>query len=158
MNQNTSFKGKQDALRRQGALNLRPQAVKAPLFRESEFFDPQDLPQVKYEMLRQVGKEGKTVKETAASFGFSRVAFYQIRRQFEENGMAGLLPRQRGPKAAHKLTDQVLEYVEQALVQDPSRRAPALVELVKQRFGISLHPRSIERALVWRQKKSKFKL
>ena len=155
MNRKTSFKGKQDALRRQGTLNPRPQAVKAPLFKESEFFDPQDTAQVKYEMLRQVDKEGKTVKETAASFGFSRVAFYQIKKRFEDLGMAGLLPRPRGPRGAHKLTDEVLDYVEQALAQDHSLRMPALVEKVKERFGISLHPRSLERAITGRQKKSK---
>jgi len=155
LNKNTSIKGKQEALRRQGTLNPRPQAVKAPLFKESEFFDPQDLPQVKYEMLRQVGKEVKTVKETAASFGFSRVAFYQIKKRFEEWGMAGLLPQERGPRGAHKLTDEVLDYVEQALTQDHSLRAAALVDRVKDRFGISLHPRSLERAMARRQKKSK---
>ena len=155
MNRKTSFKGKQDVLRRQGTLNPRPQAVKAPLFRESEFYDPQDLAQVKYEMLRQVGKEAKTVKESAASFGFSRVAFYQIRKRFEEWGMAGLLPQARGPRGAHKLTDEVLDYVEHALTQDPSLRAAVLVNWVKDRFGISLHPRSLERAMARRQKKSK---
>ena len=154
MNRKTSFKGKQEALRRQGTLNPRPQAVKAPLFRESEFFDPQDLHQVKYEMLRQAGKEGKTVKETAASFGFSRVAFYQIRKRFEEWGMAGLLPQARGPRHPHKLTDEVLDYVEQVLAHDLSLRAAALVDRVKDRFGISLHPSSLERARARRQKKS----
>jgi len=153
MNTVTSSDPKRDALHQQRTLNRRLQEVKAPLFQNSEFFDPRDLVQVKYEMLRQAREEGKSVKETAASFGFSRVAFYQIRRQFEENGMAGLLPRQRGPRSAHKLTGEVMEYVEQALVQDPSRRAPTLVELVKERFGIHIHPRSIERALVRRKKK-----
>lgn len=153
MNTVTSSDPKRDALHRQRTLNPRPQEVKASLFQDREFFDPRDLVQVKYEMLRQVREEEKSVKETAASFGFSRVAFYQIRRQFEENGMAGLLPQQRGPRGAHKLTGEVMDYVEQSLVQDPSRRAPTLVELVKERFGISVHRRSIERALVRRQKK-----
>ena len=150
-----SFDSKVEALRRQGTLNKRPQAVKAPLFGESEFFDPHDLPQVKYEMLRQVCKERKTVKESAACFGFSRVAFYQIRKRFEEWGMAGLLPQARGPRRPHKLTDEVLDYVEQALRQDSSQRISTLADKVKDHFGISLHPRSLERALARRQKKSK---
>jgi len=153
MNTVTSSDPKQDALYRQRTLNRRLQEVKAPLFQNSEFFDPRDLVQVKYEMLRQVREEEKSVKETAASFGFSRVAFYQIRRQFEENGLAGLLPRQRGPQRAHKLTDEVMEYVERELARDPSLHAPALVKLVKKRFEISVHTRSIERALVRGEKK-----
>ena len=42
------------SLREQGTLNPRPQAVTDDLFTASEFFDPHDLVQVKYEMLRRV--------------------------------------------------------------------------------------------------------
>jgi len=144
---------KLDALRKQRTLTPKPGAVKVPLFHDSEFFDPRDLMQVKYEMLRQVKQAGSSVKETAASFGFSRVAFYQMRREFEQNGLAGLLPRRRGPKTAHKLTGEIMDFIRQALVQDFSLRTPALVEMVKERFGITVHRRSIERALARRQKK-----
>ena len=144
---------KLDALRKQRTLNPKPGAVQAPFFHDSKFFDPRDLVQVKYEMLRQAKQVESSVKETAASFGFSRVAFYQMRREFEQNGLAGLLPRRRGPKAAHKLTSEIMNFIRQALVQDSSLRTPALVEMVKERFGITVHRRSIERALVRRQKK-----
>ncbi|MDP8238379.1 MAG: helix-turn-helix domain-containing protein [Candidatus Hatepunaea meridiana] len=153
MNTVTSSDPKRDALQRQKTLNPKPLDVKNPLFQDSEFFDSRDLIQVKYEMLRQAQQDGKSVKETTVAFGFSRVAFYQIRRQFEENGLAGLLPIQRGPRSAHKLTDEIMDYVEQVIAQDLSLRAPVLVELMKERFGISVHRRSIERALVRRQKK-----
>ena len=43
---------KHEALRKQGTLNPVPQAVTDPLFEDSEFFDPHDLLQVKYEMVR----------------------------------------------------------------------------------------------------------
>lgn len=155
MNTVTSSDPKRDALQRQRTLNPKPLDVKNPLFQDREFFDSNDLMQVKYEMLRQAKQVGSSVKETATSFGFSRVAFYQIRRQFEENGLSGLLPRQRGPRSAHKLTNEIMDYVEQVIARDISLRAPVLVELVKERFGISVHQRSIERALMRRQKKLK---
>ena len=41
-------------LRQQGVLNSHPEAVTDPLFQTADFFDPQDLLQVKYEMLRRV--------------------------------------------------------------------------------------------------------
>ena len=144
---------KHEALRKQGTLNPRPQAVTDPLFEDSEFFDPHDLLQVKYEMVRQVGEESRAVTQVASSFGFSRVTFYQIRKRFSENGLAGLLPQPRGPQRAHKLTDDVLDYVEEILGQDSSLGARALTERVEARFGIAVHPRSIERALARRQKK-----
>ncbi len=45
---------KQRVLRQHATLNPRPDGVTHPLFRDSEFFDPRDLLQVKYEMLRLV--------------------------------------------------------------------------------------------------------
>jgi hypothetical protein len=45
---------KRQTLRRHGTLNPQPESVTHPLFQDSEFFDPDDLLQVKYEMLRQV--------------------------------------------------------------------------------------------------------
>src|SRR5579863_4307408 len=65
------------SLREQGAVNPRPQTVTDDLFTASEFFDPNDLVQVKYEMLRRVEKDGQSVTEAAVKFGFSRPSFYQ---------------------------------------------------------------------------------
>ena len=88
-----------------GALHPRPHQVHDPLFQRSAFFDPRDLVLVKYEMLRRVRVEGQSVTQVAERFGFSRVAFYQAMAAFQKQGLVGLLPRRRGPKAASKLTD-----------------------------------------------------
>lgn len=142
------------ALCEQGMLNPHPEEVKDPLFLEDGFFDPRDLLQVKYEMLRRVSTEKSQIGPVAAAFGVSRVTFYQILKRFREEGMAGLFPRLRGPKAAHKLTEKVMAFLETALAEDASLRPQALAELVREELNISVHPRSIERALAKRQKKS----
>ena len=51
---------KTESLKKYGALNPNPQKVVEETFSDSrlEFFDPRDLVQVKYEMLRAVEKEG----------------------------------------------------------------------------------------------------
>ena len=49
---------KAEALRRQGELHCRPDDVQDELFRTNEFFDPRDLVQVKYEMLRRARSMG----------------------------------------------------------------------------------------------------
>src|SRR5215510_1647677 len=59
-------------LQEQASLNPRPQAVTDPLFHQSDFFDPRDLVQVKYEMLRRVRVEGRSVRQACLDFGFSR--------------------------------------------------------------------------------------
>jgi len=144
--------GKAEALREQGALHPHPEAVKDELFLESEFFDPRDLVMVKYEMLRQARVEGQSITQAAAAFGLSRVTFYEAQAAFAEGGLPGLIPKRRGPKGAHKLTDELLTFLDQERAQDKTLRAPALADKVQERFGISVHPRSIERALARRQK------
>jgi transposase len=144
---------KGEALRANGTFNPRAARITDALFVKEDFFDARDLVQVKYEMLRRVREEGMNVVEAAAAFGFSRVAFYAIQRAWECDGMSGLLPRPRGPKHAHKLTDAVMEYVFAAQSEDATLRAPALVALVREQFGVEVHPRSIERALARQSKK-----
>lgn len=143
---------KQRRLRQLATLNPRPEAVTHPLFRGSEFFDPHDLIQVKYEMLRLVSVEKRPVSESAKVFGFSRPSFYQAQVAFAQSGLAGLIPQKPGPRSAHKLTPTVMEFLTQARVAEPWLRPERLVTLVKKNFGVQVHPRSIERQFL-RQKK-----
>ena len=99
---------RRQALSAQGATHPRPEAVTDPLFRDSAFFDPNDLVQVKYEMLRSVQQEGRPVVEAAQAFGLSRPVFYVTQELFQREGLPGLLPRKRGPKRPHKLSDEAM--------------------------------------------------
>ena len=143
---------KRKALQRQGTLNLRPNTVTHPLFQASDFFDAEDMIQVKYEMLRQVRVEQQPVTRSAKAFGFSRPSFYQAQLAFEQNGLSGLIPQKRGPRSGHKLTAEVMEFLNQARAKDSSLRTEDLVHMVKEEFGIVVHPRTVERQLS-RQKK-----
>jgi len=91
-------------------LNL-TREVSDSLFQEHEFFDSRDLLQVKYEMLHRVQVEGWPVKRAAETFGFSRPAFI-MHMQLRPRGGCGLLPHKRGPHGAHKLSEEVMEFVE----------------------------------------------
>jgi transposase len=144
---------KRQNLREQGTLNPRPQTVTDDLFTASEFFDPHDLVQVKYEMLRRVEKEGRSISEAATRFGFSRPSFYQAQAAFQAGGLARLVPRKRGPRRAHKLTAEVLEFIRETRQQDPSLRTTDLVSRIKERFDLAVHPRTVERGWARSQKK-----
>jgi len=143
---------KQKALRQHGTLNSRPQDVRHPLFRDSVFFDPDDMIQVKYEMLRQVHVDNRPVSQTAHEFGFSRPSFYQASATFDQAGLSGLVPLKRGPRSGHKLIPEVMEAVRAMRMADPSLSFVQLAALVKTDFNIRVHPRSIERQLL-REKK-----
>jgi transposase len=143
---------KQKALRQHGTLNPRPQDVRHPLFQDSDFFDPDDLLQVKYEMLRQVHVDNRPISQAAHEFGFSRPSFYQTNTAFEQAGLSGLVPLKRGPRSGHKLIPEVMEAVRAMRIADPSLSFVQLAALVKTDFNIEVHPRSIERQLL-REKK-----
>jgi transposase len=140
-------------LREHATLNPHPEQVTDALFQAHPFFDPRDLVQVRYEMLRRVIIEGQPVQATAATFGFSRVTLYQLRKRFEAEGLIGLLPQAKGPKRAHKLSTEVMTFLVQTLEAEPELRAVDLQQRVTQKFGLCVHPRSIERALSQRQKR-----
>jgi transposase len=144
------------ALRDARCLNPRPEDVTDAVFVSSEFFDARDAVQVKYEMVRRVRVDGDSVTSAASAFGYSRPSYYQAAAALDEQGLDGLVPGKPGPRQRHKLTDQVCAFAEQRLAADPTLRAADLVEPIQARFGVRVHPRSIERALArYRELQSK---
>ncbi len=144
---------KSAALRAAGALHPHPEAVQDQAFARHEFFDRRDRVQVKYEMLRRHRLEGRPVTEVATAFGVSRQAFYKAETAFGSGGIPGLLPRRRGPRRAHKCSDELLDFVEQWHAAPASEREASVSQAIRRRFQVSLHPRSIQRALARRKKK-----
>jgi transposase len=138
---------KLQALREEGTLNPSPDEVHDPKFQDNEFFDPHDIVQVKYEMLRRVSIENASVSATTGEYGVSRPTFYQTKASFDKGGVAGLVPQKRGPRGPHKLRGQALAFVQQQLVAGEPVRARELAKLVRQKFGLNIHPRTIERAV-----------
>jgi transposase len=145
--------GKIEALRAQGALHPHPETVHDPLFGSHEFFDPRDLVQVKYEMLRRVDIDGQSVTRTTEAFGCSRPTFYQAHAAFKAQGLPGLVPRKRGPHGAHKLDPAVMAFVDGVRTDDPTHSIPDLLAQIRRRFGVAVHRRTLERALQREEKK-----
>jgi transposase len=141
---------KRQNLRQTGTLNPRADRVTDELFSGSDFFDPNDLLQVQYEMLRRVHKDGFTVRRAAQLFGFSRPSFYQAQETFTRGGLAALVRQKPGPRDAHKLSQKIMALLQRTIAADPTAN---LVAAVQKEFGISVHRRSIERALARAKKK-----
>jgi transposase len=144
---------KKKALRASGALHPHPQAVHDEAFLHGEFFDPNDIVQVKYEMLRRHRMDLTPVAEVARAFGTSRQAFYTAGVLFDSQGIPGLIPKRRGPRGAHKCTDEILNFAEQWKAEHLAERTQSVAEAIEQHFGVTINPRSIDRALTRRKKK-----
>lgn len=135
---------KHEEMRKNGSFNHRASKVNAEIFKNSLFFDAHDLVQVKYEMIRAVEKEHREVLSTATSFGFSRVSFYQIKKEFDENGIVGLMPKKRGPKGSRKMNESDVEFA-RGLVDTHTKSQILLI--LKEERGIEISKRTLERQL-----------
>src|ERR1035441_350735 len=73
-------------------LNPHPEAVTDPAFTSGAFFDPADLVQVKYEMVRAVEAGALDAGAAASAFGLARQSYYNARKALAEHGLPGLIP------------------------------------------------------------------
>jgi len=144
---------KSEALQEQRCLNPRPEKVSSELFQKSDFFDPRDLLQVKYEMLRQIRVERQPIRQASLQFGFSRPSVYKALATFERTGLLGLVRTKPGPRRAHKLSESVVKFTEEQRREDGAVTLGELVNRIKRQFGLVVHPRSIQRALKRKEKK-----
>ncbi len=135
------------ALIEEGTLNPLAEKVGDPKFHQSEFFDPRDIVQVKYEMLRRVSVDSVSVTDATDEYGVSRPTYYQARANFDTAGIAGLVPRKRGPRGPHKLQGEILAFLEKRHVAGEPIRARELAKAIREEFSVEVHPRTIERAL-----------
>ncbi len=139
---------KSAALRAEGTFNPASERVADPKFRTGAFFDPRDLVQVRYEMLRRVRVDDVPAKQAAAEYGVSRPTYYEASANFEAAGIAGLSPKKRGPRGPHKLTGELRAFVLGRIAPHGPLRARELARAVWERFSIAIDPRTIERAFV----------
>jgi transposase len=135
-------------LKKEGTLHPYPDKVRTDLIAKSRFFDANDLMQMKYEMLRSVSVDQQSVAKAAHTFGLSRVAYYHAQKQYQQHGLAGLLPHRRGPRRPHKFTPEVMSFIDEHLEATGVRPDWTLLsKQIEDRFGTKVHPRSIERAV-----------
>ena len=141
------------ALTESGTVNAHARDVQDAAFIDNDFFDPRDLVQVRYEMLRRVRSEDGTIAEVAARFGVSRPTFYKVQLDFARAGLTGLLPVKRGPRGPHKITAEVMAFIAAARAADEAVDVHQLITRIAQQFGLVVHRRTVERALARSKKK-----
>ena len=142
-----------EILRQCGCLNPNPHTVQDEFFATEEFFDPCDLLQVKYEMVRRVRTENSPIIRVGEQFGFSRPTVYQALMAFDHGGLASLIPRRPGPRRAHKLSKKIVSFLQDALSDNPQLRTVDLAKILLTEFSLSVYPSSIDRALRRQEKK-----
>ena len=134
-----------DAMRANGTYNERHADVRAEQFSHGVFFDARDAVQVKYEMVRSVARRELSVTGASALYGMSRQTCHRCLRDVEREGIAGLMPRKRGPKDGYKLDAGAKAFVDAYLLDHPDAGNGEVAAALKEGAGVDVHPRTIGR-------------
>lgn len=144
----TNREQKRQVLKQARALNTHPERVRAPLFADHPFFDPEDKAQVKYEMLRVREVEGASLSEACRLYGFTRESYRHILARFRREGIGGLFERKRGRRGPLKATDRVREFIRAERRRQAELSAEDLIERCREELGVILSRRTVFRILV----------
>ena len=136
---------KQETLVDNGTYNKNHDKVKEQRFASDDFYDPQDLAQVKYEMLRTARETERNIDEIADKFGYSRAAFYKIKTSFDERGVSAFVSGKSGPKNARKLTEEHQEFIDRYLAEHPTASSGNIADILKKERGLIINKRTVER-------------
>jgi transposase len=131
----------------EGLLNSKPEQARHPLFRTHPFFDPLDLVQVRYEMLRSARVEGTSVADTVRLFGFSRQYFYDQERKFMDRGVAGLLSAPQGRTPLLARNQEIVSFIVQRKMSQPELTGEDLRQEIQATFRVACSRRTVERII-----------
>ena len=141
------MKDKKDILIENGTYNKNHNKVTEPKFLGDVFYDPMDIVQVKYEMLKEVEKRGATIAGASSVYGFSRTAFYNIKEAFNKHGVKGLISEKPGPRNPYKLTRENQDRIDNYIKENPGISAGEIAEIFSRDVGVHLSKRTVERYL-----------
>jgi hypothetical protein len=135
-------------LQSEGLLNPNPKRVTHPLFETIDFFDPLDLPQVRYEMLRAARAEKMSVAEACRLLGFSREYFYRLERIFMQRGFVALLGSPKGGRPPLlALNQEILNFIIHRKLEQPTLSGEQLRKDILKLHKVDCSRRTVERII-----------
>ena len=136
---------KSQFLAKEGLLNPKPERISSPLFQTLDFFDPFDLPQVRYEMLRAARSDTMSVAEACRLFGFSREYFYRLERMFMQRGYVALLGSSMGRRPLLALNQEIVNFIIHRKLEQPQLSGENLRQEILRLYKVDCSRRTVER-------------
>ncbi len=138
---------KYEFLEKEGLLNQKPERIVTLRFADNDFFDPLDLPQVRYEMLRSARIEKIPVAQTCKAYGFSREYFYKLERNFKAHGLVALLGSPKGRRPLIAINQEVVNFIVHRKIDNPKLSGDDLRKEILQLYKIDCSRRTVERVI-----------
>jgi transposase len=136
---------KKKFLQQEGLLNAKPERISHPLFETLGFFDPFDLPQVRYEMIRAGRVENISVADACKLFGFSREYFYKLERAFMARGYVALLGSTMGRRPIIALNQEIVNFIVHRKIEEPKLSGENLRQEIQRFYNVDCSRRTVER-------------
>ncbi len=136
---------KMNFLQHEGLLNPRPERVTHPLFETLDFFDPYDLPQVRYEMLRSARAEQNSVADACRLYGFSREYFYRLERNFMDRGYVSLLGSSMGRRPLIAMNQEIVNFIVHRKLEQSNLSGEDLRKEILKLYKVDCSRRTVER-------------
>jgi len=138
---------KKKFLEQEGLINPKPERVSHPLFETLNFFDPLDLPQVRYEMIRAARVGNISVSEACKLFGFSREYFYKLERSFMARGYVALLGSTMGRRPIIAINQEVVNFIVHRKIEEPKVSGENLRQEIRRLYNVDCSRRTVERTV-----------
>lgn len=100
----------------------------------------------KLSMLFEGECEGIGAGVAAAKFGFTRQRYYQLLRQFQNQGAEALKSKKTGPQNNYRRSDEVVRQIIRHRFLDPDATLPVIAQKLNQ-CGFCVSIRSVERVI-----------
>ena len=136
---------KKKFLEQEGLLNPKPERLSHALFKTLDFFDPLDLPQVRYEMIRAARVEKISVTEACRLFGFSREYFYKLERNFMARGYVSVLGSTMGRRPLIALNQEIVNFLVHRKIEEPKLSGEDLRKEIRHLYNVDCSRRTVER-------------
>lgn len=92
----------------------------------------------------ECGTEGSA--KVASRYGFSKQRYYQIRKEFRDRGVLGLVKKKPGPKTTYRRKEEVVCQTIRHRFLDPEASIEVITQKLKQN-GFTISNRSVERII-----------
>ncbi len=138
---------KQSRLKESNTFNTNSDKITARIFADNRLMDPQDLLQVRYEMVRAIECEDRPIREICEEYGVSPSTARRYRDDLRRGGLIALVPEQKGPSGPTKLTKEAAEFIDAYLDESPGSSGGKIHNALESRLHLGLSKRTVERYL-----------
>jgi hypothetical protein len=92
------------------------------------------------------GVYGLGVKHSIGKYEYTEQRYYQLLKNFQEQGSSSLIDKKRGPQQNSRRTEKIVQQIIRHRFLDPDASAAVITQKLKQ-ISVSISIRSVERTI-----------